>query len=413
MSTATNASPLTTVPLAAAPSTRLASIDIMRGLTMTVMIFVNELAGVKGLPWWTYHAHTEWNVMTYVDMVYPFFLFIVGLSFPIAIRQRLKKNPSIPALWLHVLVRSLSLIVLGLILANADNVNPALTHLSPGAWAVIALLGAVLFLRVDANERDHPTFSRMLRTLGLIAVVTMFALFRMTTKNGGVSWIDFSYPEILGLIGCTYFAVAILYIPTRRWLLAPFAWLAVLIAYNCLNTAHILTAFQRTPILLWPFDNGAMAAIVMGGIATSVIFLGDHRWQTAQKKISLGASFGVINLAAGFLLIPLGISKNRATPTWALYDIGAAALLFTALYWLCDVKKRTGWAFFARPAGANTLTTYLLPDFYSYLALLFGFTWLDHHLNYGLPGVIQSVVFTAVVLVLSAVLTRMKIRLQL
>lgn len=413
MHSATEDSPLTTAPIATAPPTRLASIDIMRGLTMTVMIFVNELDGVKGLPWWTHHAKGNWNVMTYVDMVYPFFLFIVGLSFPIAIRQRLKKNSSIPALWSHVLLRSISLVVLGLILANADRVNPALTHLSPAAWALIALIGAALVLRVDTNAKDHPTLSRTLRITGLILVAAMFAIFRATTRSGGIGWIDISYPEILGLIGCTYLGIAILYIPTRRWLLAPFGWLIALIVFNCLCTAHIITAFRHVPILIWPFDNGAMAAIMMGGIATSVIFLGDHRWQTVEKKMALGASFGVISLAAGFLLTPLGISKIRATPTWALYDIGAAALIFTALYWLCDIKKQTGWAFFARPAGANTLTTYLLPDFWYFLTMLFGFTWFDTHFNYGLPGILVTVIFTAIILAISALLTKMKFRLQL
>ena len=71
---------------------RLASIDIFRGLTMVVMIFVNDLADVRGLPWWNYHMKADIDAMTYVDMVFPFFLFIVGLSIPLAIRQRLKKN---------------------------------------------------------------------------------------------------------------------------------------------------------------------------------------------------------------------------------------------------------------------------------------------------------------------------------
>ena len=76
------------------PARRVASIDIFRGLTMAVMIFVNELAGVRGLPWWTYHAHAQQDVMTYVDMVFPFFLFIVGMSMPLAIERRLEQNPS-------------------------------------------------------------------------------------------------------------------------------------------------------------------------------------------------------------------------------------------------------------------------------------------------------------------------------
>jgi len=107
----------------AALASRVVSIDIFRGLTIAVMIFVNELAEVRGLPWWTYHAHANQDVMTYVDMVFPFFLFIVGMAMPLSVEQRIKRNASLPALWLHVFIRSASLIVLGLILANAEKVD--------------------------------------------------------------------------------------------------------------------------------------------------------------------------------------------------------------------------------------------------------------------------------------------------
>jgi len=50
---------------------RVASIDIFRGLTMVVMVFVNQIAEMKGLPWWTYHMPGSVNGMTYVDMVFP------------------------------------------------------------------------------------------------------------------------------------------------------------------------------------------------------------------------------------------------------------------------------------------------------------------------------------------------------
>jgi predicted acyltransferase len=83
----------------AASTSRVASIDVFRGLTIMVMVFVNDLAGVHGLPWWTYHAHRDQDAMTYVDMVFPFFLFIVGMSMPIAIAGRLKRNPSYVSLW--------------------------------------------------------------------------------------------------------------------------------------------------------------------------------------------------------------------------------------------------------------------------------------------------------------------------
>src|SRR5260370_758869 len=98
---------------------RVASIDIFRGLTMIVMVFVNDLAAVKGLHWWNYHAPARVDAMTYVDMVFPAFLFILGMAIPLATEQRLRKDPSPAHLWLHIVSRSLSLLILGLILANA------------------------------------------------------------------------------------------------------------------------------------------------------------------------------------------------------------------------------------------------------------------------------------------------------
>ena len=93
-----------------APPSRVVSIDIFRGLTMAVMIFVNAVAEVRGLPWWTAHAHAWEDRMTYVDMVFPFFLFAAGMSMPLAVTQRLKRNPSTFALCLHIVLRVLGLL---------------------------------------------------------------------------------------------------------------------------------------------------------------------------------------------------------------------------------------------------------------------------------------------------------------
>jgi len=394
-------------------SPRLASIDIFRGLTMTVMIFVNELAGVRGLPWWNYHMKANVDFMTYVDMVFPFFLFIVGLSMPLAIRSRLKRNPSLPALWMHVALRTASLMVLGLILANADDGDASRMIIRPAVWAILALAGAALFLNDYGESSRHATLHRWLRFVGLALVVTMFAIFHRAPNPEGDSWIQVGYPEILGLIGYTYLAVAIVYIPTRRWLWAPLGWFVAMMAFNALSAANWVTFADRLPYWFWPFSNGAMAGITLAGIVTSAIFLGPHRWQTLRHKIYLGLAFGVLALIAGWILTPLGISKIRATPTWSLYSIGAAVLLFTALYWICDLKKKTGWAFFARPAGSNTLTTYLLPDFWYYILAATGIHFFDDHFTYGWQGAVRCAVFTAFILAVAALLTRWKVRLQL
>lgn len=406
-----------TAPAARAAGGRLVSIDVLRGLTMAVMIFVNELAGVRGLPWWTYHAKAQVDAMTYVDMVFPFFLFVVGLSLPLAIASRLRRNPSLPALWGHVALRTASLLTVGLILANADEANASRMVLQPAVWTLIALTGAALFLNEYGGSELYAGLYRWLRVLGLALVTVMLAMFRHTPHPGAAGgsgdWIDFSYPEILGLIGFTYFAVALLYIPTRRWLWAPLACFLAMVAFNA-GTASGWIAFPRhVPYYVWPFSNGAMASITFAGVVTSAIFLSAHRWQSVRQKIGLGLLFGLLSLAAGWVLTPMGISKIRATPTWSLYSVGAAVLAFTALYWVCDINKAVRWASFVRPAGSNPLTTYLLPDFWYYLLAAAGIHYLDTHFDSGAQGVARCVVFTALMLMLSAVLTRMRVRLRL
>jgi heparan-alpha-glucosaminide N-acetyltransferase len=391
---------------------RVISIDIFRGLTMAVMIFVNALADVPGLPWWTYHAHAQEDVMTYVDMVFPFFLFIVGMSLPLSITQRLKRNVSLPSLWVHVVTRVIGLVVLGLILANAEKCDPARTGISGSTWALLALVCAGLYLNVYGKSQRFPAYSRVLRFIGLLGVAVLLAMFRRSTPDGHTAWIDFSYPEILGLIGLSYLAVAVLYVPSRRWRWAPTVWLVLLVTLCALSTAKLLAFPNHFPLYFWPFGNGAMACIIMAGVITSSIFQSKSPRRDPRRAMILAACLAAFTFGAGWALTPLGISKIRATPTWSLYSIGAAILVFTLLYWVCDVKRWTRWAFFVHPAGENTLTTYLLPDLWYFLSISVGITFLDTHFIVGWPAVVKTFAFTFVILAVAGMLTKLRVRLQ-
>ena len=245
-------------------------------------------------------------------------------------------------------------------------------------------------------------------------MIATFAIFRRTGRDGNTHWIDFGYPEILGLIGYTYFAVCLLYLPTRRWRWAPVAWFVALVAFCALSTAHIIEFTHHVHLYIWPFGNGALACMMMAGVATSTIFLGKYQWPSLRQKLLGATALSILCLIAARLLTPLGISKIRATPTWCLSSIAAGVLIFAALYWLCDIKNRTAWAFFVRSAGSNTLTTYLLPDYYFYILSALGITWFTTHLNYGWPGVARTIIFTACMLrTVHALVTRWKVRVQL
>ena len=174
---------------------------------------------------------------------------------------------------MHVIVRSFSLLVLGLILANADKADRSRMGMSGSAWALLGLIGAGLYLNVYPKPRK--TYMTVLRA------------YRLDRRRGGVrdvsprrrrmakpAWIDFSYPEILGLIAFAYFAVALLYIPTRRWRWAAPAWFVLLLALNICSTARLVPFLSRLSNYVWPFGNGSHVALVMAGVVTSQIFFG-------------------------------------------------------------------------------------------------------------------------------------------
>src|SRR5208282_2400239 len=116
---------------------RIASIDIFRGLTVLVMVFVDNLDFVKGLPWWTYHLPREANGITYVDMVFPAFLFVMGMSIPLAMQRGIAAGDSVGKIWWHTVARSLSLVALGLFIANGPQVDPQQTRISSASWALL------------------------------------------------------------------------------------------------------------------------------------------------------------------------------------------------------------------------------------------------------------------------------------
>jgi predicted acyltransferase len=151
----------------------------------------------------------------------------------------------------------------------------------------------------------------------------------------------------------------------------------------------------------------------MAGVLTSSIFFRTHKRNALREKTLLALSLAASTLLAGWLLTPLGISKIRATPTWALYSIAASVLLFTVMYWICDIRKQTTWAAFAHPAGANTLLTYLLPDFFYFLVTLFGISYFASHFKYGWPGAVKAALFTAFILAIAAAVTKSRVRMQL
>src|SRR5947207_11757103 len=125
-------------PAESRPETsRILSIDVLRGLTILVMMFVNDLAGVKGVPPWMHHVHpSDSDGMTFVDVVFPAFLFIVGMSIPFAVGRRLERGERPAKVWGHIIGRAFGLLVIGFFMVNSETISKR-GPLSPPVWELL------------------------------------------------------------------------------------------------------------------------------------------------------------------------------------------------------------------------------------------------------------------------------------
>jgi predicted acyltransferase len=101
-----------TVPAPASSPKRLISLDVLRGVTIAFMIMVNNTGGPGA---WTEMRHAAWNGFTATDLVFPAFLFVVGVSIVFAFEARLKRGDSRTALARHTVHRAGILFLLGIV----------------------------------------------------------------------------------------------------------------------------------------------------------------------------------------------------------------------------------------------------------------------------------------------------------
>jgi len=149
----------------------------------------------------------------------------------------------------------------------------------------------------------------------------------------------------------------------------------------------------------------------MAGIICSFFLRQNPGIENYGPKIRNMLIAALLAIVVGYLLEPFGgISKNKATLSWAFYSAGICYALFAAIYWIVDVKGHESWAKFVKPAGTNPLLTYILPGlFYA----IVGYGFISEFLNVGFGGIIRSLVFSFFILFLADQMTKRNIRLQL
>jgi len=396
---------------------RIESIDVFRGLTIFVMIFVNDLASVKGIPRWMEHMPANADGMTFVDVVFPAFLFIVGMAIPFAINKRLAAGDSMFRIWKHIIIRTAGLIILGVMMTNISDLNSDVVGMSHSVWMLLLFIGAILaWNQYPKAEGNKKIIFSSLKYLGVILLLYLAVTYR-SGQIGSLGWFHTKWWGILGLIGWAYLFSSAVYIIFRKHLAGIIGMLIIFITLYIGDKTGALGNFyvQNIRDYFWLGGHiGAHTAIAVTGIIVSMLFISDSKIVDPKDRIVWILVFALMMFIVGFFLRPLyGISKIYATPSWSLYSAAICSALYAFLYWLVDLKKFIKWAKFLEPAGTNPLLAYLLPDIFYGLIWTFGINILSEYFGFGLVGIIRSLVFALVMLGLTAWLNKLHVRLHL
>ena len=339
------------------------AIDMLRGLTMFLMIFVNDLWTAGDVPHWLEHAGTHEDMMGLADIVFPLFLFAVGMSIPYAIERRFYKLIPAEKTLGHILSRTFALLVMGVFLVNANGRMAPLLGCGDWLFTLLAILG--FFLTWNAYPEKFKA-GKWLRGAGIVLLLALAITYR--TDNGG--FMKARWWGILGMIGWAYLFGAVAWLLCRkRTGILSVLWLG-LIGLNLLTTemrdgntilegGNVLQDFARALQL----GNGSSAIMVLGGILVAVQEKNFSREPAGRKLLYALLTVGMLigfGTAAheGWI-----ISKNIGTLPWCFFVTAIGIVLYTLLRVL-EEKGWTGWFAPFKPAGLATLTVYLIPDVY-------------------------------------------------
>jgi heparan-alpha-glucosaminide N-acetyltransferase len=390
---------------------RIISIDIMRGLTLLLMLFVNDL-NMKVAPSWLGHMPARFDGMGLADWVFPGFLFIVGMAIPFALSKRLANGQSPAKISLHILTRTISLLIIGVLMLNTGRVSPELTGMGKNLWALLMYI-AVFFVWNDYPAKTGKFLKYAFRIAGIAVLLFLVIKFRSADPETH-PWLVTEWWGILGLIGWGYLVAAFAYLIFRDSVPATAAAVIFFLTVNMLNSWNLLGFLDPLRPVLGIIIEGNVPLIVLTGLLAGILI---RKLQSSGTRTIMMTflTLGILSLAAGFILRNwFIISKILATPSWGMICSGISFIVFACIFWLADVRGFTKWASFVKPAGQYSLTTYLAPDILYHAIWMTGVPLLIYKQSAEpLVVVIGSIIWALLMAGLTALLSRINIKLKL
>ncbi len=347
---------------------RIISLDVLRGITIMMMILVNNPGS-----WGNIFApleHAEWHGCTPTDLVFPFFIFILGAAIPLAIVTKVLNQQT----FLKILTRSLRIISLGLFLGFYGKIEIFDLAGYPLLISKLIITGIVAYILLGNFEQK----------IKLYLVLGLFFIFMFHAFSGIEAYREVRMPGVLQRIGIVYFFASLVYLKTG-------------IKGQIITAAVLLLGYWAAMTLI-PVPGFGPANLDKGTNLAGWLdnlLLENHLWASSKTWDPEGIlstipaiANGIIGLligqllnsslvnkdkvlkmfGAGLILVILGLiwndffpmNKSLWTSSFVLYTAGFATLFLAVFYYVIDIKGYKNWTTPILFWGVNPMIVFFL-----------------------------------------------------
>jgi predicted acyltransferase len=336
-------------------SSRLLSLDVLRGITIAGMILVNNPGSWGKI--YTPLEHAQWNGLTPTDLVFPFFMFIMGVSMFLSYKKFDFKLSG--KTFTKLLRRSVLLFLIGLAIG----------------WFSLFCRGLVALRTEDMSLLDKilkaASNFENLRILGVLQRLALVSFF------GSLIVLMFKPKRIPWLIGFILLFYWILMAVTGSYSENDSSLVSI-IDHAILGVTHMYSEMlpDGTKVVFDPegllSTLPCIAHVLLGFMAGKLISESKDNNQRIQKLFI----FGTIILFLGFLLdYAFPINKKIWSSSFVLTTCGLASLLLGLLVWIIDIKGKKKWSVFFESFGVNPMFIYVIAGIISILLANIGFMY--------------------------------------
>lgn len=330
------------------PENRLLAIDVFRGLTITSMILVNNPGS-----WQHIYAplmHAQWHGWTLTDLIFPFFIFIVGISIQLSLVRQMEKRISNSAIIRSALIRAVKLFALGLFLA--------LFYYNFSATAFDWVEQRLTSIRIMG----------VLQRIGVVYLLTILIAIYWKTL-GQIVWLTLLLAGYWALITFVSYSDqnGNLYQGQLEFGNSLVAWLD----HHVLGRDHLYYGDSQP----FAFDpEGLLSTLPAIGSCLTGVLAGKwiNRPSTNHTSTISGFLLAGILLASGGQVLGFALPINKAlwTPSYVLLTSGLACLFLSILIWLLDMKKYRLWSAPFVVFGANSILFFMFAGVFARLLLM-------------------------------------------